>query len=125
MSCETEPSRPVIEVGDAPLGGASGLSVAGEIDLSTCPVVEAALDAAIVSSVGAFVLDLSAVGFMDSSGVNVLLRARALLGRAERDMVLICPGGPVLHVLEAVGVAELFAVFPSRAEAARHLVPAS
>jgi anti-anti-sigma factor len=65
------------------------------------------------------------VTFMDSSGVNVLLRARALLGREERDVVLICPPGGVLHVLEVIGVAELFAVFASRAAAARHLVPAN
>jgi anti-sigma B factor antagonist len=125
MNWQSPPSRPKIEVRDAPLAGAPGVSISGEIDVSTGPVVEEALDAAIRTTVGAFVIDVCEVDFMDSCGLNVLLRARALLGREERDLVLICPPSPVLHVLEVVGVAELFAVFASRSAAARHLVPAS
>jgi anti-sigma B factor antagonist len=97
--------------------------VAGEIDISSAPHLEEVLDSAIRTSVGAFVIDVEEVTFMDSSGVNVLLRARALLGREDRDVVLICPPGGVMHVLEVMGVAELFAVFAARSAAARRLVP--
>jgi anti-sigma B factor antagonist len=106
------------------LSGAPGVAVAGEIDLATAPELEAALDAAVRDSHGAFVLDLCEVSFMDSAGINVLLRTRALLGREARDLVLICPPGGVRHALETVGVADLFAVFAARSAAARHLVPA-
>jgi anti-sigma B factor antagonist len=116
---------PALEVRDAPLSGAPGVVVVGEVDIATAPTLEEALDTSIRESTGAFVIDFCEVTFMDSSGVNVLLRARALLGREERDVVLICPPGGVLHVLEVIGVAELFAVFASRAAAARHLVPAN
>ena len=112
-----------LEVHDAPLAGAPGVTVTGEVDLATGRVLEEALDHAIRSSSGAFVIDLTEVTFMDSAGVNALLRARALLGRQERDVVLICPPGGVLHVLEVIGVAELFVVFASRAAAARRLIP--
>ena len=91
--------------------------------MATGKLLEEAIDHAIRTSTGAFVIDLCDVTFMDSSGVNVLLRARALLGREERDVVLICPPGGVLHVLEVIGVADLFVVFASRAAAARHLIP--
>ena len=53
-------------------------------------------------------LDLSGLAFMDSAGVNELLRARSLLGREERALVVRCPPGPVRRVLDLVGVAELF-----------------
>ena len=125
MSWREPRTNPVLEVRDAPLSGASGVAISGQVDLATGPTLEAALDTAIRDSSGAFVLDFCDVTFMDSAGVNVLLRARALLGREERDVVLICPPGGVLHVLELIGVADLFAIFASRAAAARHLVPAS
>jgi anti-anti-sigma factor len=124
MSWRTPQSTPALEVRDAPLAGAPGVAVAGEVDLATGPVFERALDAAIRASTGVFVIDVEAVDFMDSAGINVLLRARALLGREERDVVLICPPGGVLHALEMIRVAELFAVFATRSAAARHLIPA-
>jgi anti-sigma B factor antagonist len=123
MSWREPPGNNALEVRDAPLAGAAGVTVTGEVDLASGPVLEQALDAAIRASTGAFVIDVCEVTFMDSSGVTILLRARALLGRAERDVVLICPPGGVLHVLEMIGVADLFAVYASRAVAARHLVP--
>jgi anti-anti-sigma factor len=124
MSWRTPQSTPALEVRDAPLAGAPGVAVVGEVDLATGPVFERALDAAIRGSTGVFVIDLEDVAFMDSAGINVLLRARALLGREERDVVLICPPGGVLHALEVIRVAELFAVFATRSAAARHLIPA-
>jgi anti-sigma B factor antagonist len=123
MSWREPPTSPSLEVRDAPLSGAPGVAVSGEVDVATAPVLEGALDTAIRESRGVFVVDFSDVTFMDSSGVNVLLRARALLGRQERDVVLVCPPGGVLHVLEVIGVADLFAVFASRGAAARRLVP--
>jgi anti-sigma B factor antagonist len=124
MSWRTSSSSPALEVREAPLAGAPGVAVVGEVDLATAPSLKAALDAAIRASTGAFVIDLEGVTFMDSAGINVLLRSRALLGREERDVVLICPPGGVLHALEVIRVAELFAVFASRSAAARRLVPA-
>lgn len=111
-------------VDDAPLAGAPGVAVRGEVDIATAPELRAALDAALADGAGVFVIDLSDVSFLDSSAVNVLLRTRALLGRAERELVLICPPGPVLRVLELVRLVELVATFPSRQAAERHLLPA-
>jgi anti-sigma B factor antagonist len=112
---------PVIELRTAALAGTTGIAVRGEIDLSTAPLVEERLDAAIRDSAGPFVLDLSGVAFLDSSGVNVLLRARALLGRAERALLVVCPAGQVRRVLELAGIDDLFLLYASREEAARAL----
>ena len=100
----------------------SGLALAGELDAATAEGFDAALQEALIDSDGAFLLDLSDVSFMDSGGVNALLRARALLGREERSLVVICPSGAPRRVLDMIGVADLFELFASRAHAEAALV---
>jgi anti-anti-sigma factor len=112
------------EVDDAGLQDAPGVAVRGEIDINAVEPLEAALEAAIRDSVGAFVIDLSGVDFLDSSGLHVLLRARGLLGREDRALAVVCPFGPVRRVFELSGSSQLFALYPSREEAAAALVPA-
>jgi anti-sigma B factor antagonist len=111
------------EVDEAGLRGAPGVAVRGEVDIDTVPVLEAALDAAIRESDGAFIIDLSDVEFLDSSGLRVLLRARSLLGREDRGLAVICRPGPVRRLFELSGTVELFFIYGSREEAAAALVP--
>jgi anti-anti-sigma factor len=106
-------------VRDAPLAGAPGVAVRGEIDFANAAELEAALGAALPDGPGAFLVDLTEVTFLDSSGINVLQRTRALLGRAQRELVLVCPPGPVLRVLEIVRLVSVIPTFPTREQAAR------
>src|SRR5690242_8030295 len=85
-----------------------GVRVRGEVDMATAPGVQAALERAVEASVGVFVVDVTETEFLDSSGIAVLLRTRALLGRSDRAFVLVCPDGPVLRVLEACGLTDVF-----------------
>jgi anti-anti-sigma factor len=109
----------------APLSGAPGVLVRGDVDIDTAPRLTDALDEAIRGTRGVFVLDLREVTFLDSSGINVLVRARALLGRAARELVVICPPGPARRTFELTGLADLLAVFESRERAAGSLRPAT
>jgi anti-anti-sigma factor len=101
-----------------------GVAVHGEVDISVAGALETALDAAIRDSVGAFVIDLSELEFIESTGLHVLLRARGMLGREDRALVVVCPHGPVRRVFELSGLSELFVLYGSREEAASALVPA-
>ena len=85
-----------------------GLAVRGELDAATAEELDIALQEALLETEGAFVLDLCGLTFMDSAGVNELLRARSLLGREERSLVVRCPDGPARRVLDVVGVTDLF-----------------
>jgi anti-anti-sigma factor len=107
------------------VAGAPGVALSGELDLTGTELIEVCVQAALLDGGGALVLDLSGLRFMDSTGVNSLLRARSLLGREQRDLVVVCPPGPVRRVLELVGVADMLAPFATRAEAAAALVPAA
>jgi anti-sigma B factor antagonist len=102
---------------------APGFALSGDVDLATVLEVEEGLEAAIRDSVGAFVVDLTGVRFIDSTGLQALLRARALLGREDRALVLVCPHGPVRRVFELAGVSDVFAFYATPAAAAAHLTP--
>jgi anti-anti-sigma factor len=103
----------VVELG---LSGTAGIAVRGELELATAPELTAALDDAIRQTTGPFVIDLSQVGFLDSSGIACLIRARALLGRDDRELGLICPPGSARRALELTGVDELVALYATRDE---------
>ena len=83
-----------------------GLALHGELDAATGPE----LDIALLETRGPVVLDLSDITFMDSGGINALLRARALLGREDRTLSLAHPSAPVRRTLETAGIADLFAL---------------
>ena len=112
-----------MEIGHAPLTEPPGLAMHGDVDMATAPALDDALADAIRESDGAFVVDLSGVEFLDSSGLKLLLRARALLGREDRALAVVCPRGRVRRVFELSGVAELFTFCASREEAFAALVP--
>ena len=75
---------------------ADGLALHGELDAATGPE----LDIALLETRGPVMLDLSEITFMDSGGINALLRARALLGREDRTLALVRPSAPVRRTLE-------------------------
>ena len=108
-----------------PLNGASGVGVHGELDIDTAPRLTHVLEGEIRASVGPFVVDLCDLDFLDSSGVSVLVRARALLGREDRDLVVICPPGRARRIFEVTNLDELLVLFDSREQAAASLRPAA
>ena len=110
---------------DAGVRDAPGVALHGEVDISVAEALEAALEAAIRESAGAFIVDLSDLDFIESTGLQVLLRARGLLGREDRALAVVCPHGPVRRVFELSGLSDLFALYSSREEAAAALVPGS
>jgi anti-sigma B factor antagonist len=82
------------------------VALAGECDLATKDELASALRAA-VTSAETVVVDVAELEFLDSSGVHGLVAAhRATLGRGGR-LYVVNARGPVAHVLDMTGVAEL------------------
>jgi anti-sigma B factor antagonist len=94
-------SYPVREV-----GGCSVVAAGGELDLWTCPALRKALHVAAESS-RRLVIDLTAVTFLDSSGIGVLLDAH-VQRRHRAPVVLVGAVGMVRRVLEVSGVSGEF-----------------
>jgi anti-anti-sigma factor len=112
------------EIDDAGLGDAPGVSVRGEIDINAINQLDEALDVRIRTTTGAFVVDMTDVDFIDSSGLATLMRARGLLGREDRQLAIVCRPGPVRRIFELTGTTELFVIYSSREEALAGLIPA-
>jgi anti-sigma B factor antagonist len=94
------------------------LSVGGEVDLATSPQLHAKLvDLVEVGEAGSVVVDLTPVGFMDSTGLTVLLAAHKRAQAGGHSIRLACPEGPVLRVLRLVGMEKVLTVYSSLAEA--------
>jgi anti-anti-sigma factor len=91
----------------------------GEVDGSTCGALGEVLRNAAREDGGNIVLDLQGVGFMDSSGLAVLLNAHRRLTRAGRRLHIAVPDGPVRRLLRQSGLDSTFFVHASRKDAER------
>jgi anti-sigma B factor antagonist len=86
------------------------LSCAGELDAATAPALAERLRERTEPAV---IVDLTAVSFMDSTGLSILLNARLRYTRAGRCLVVLCPDGPARRVLRLSGLEETLSVTDS------------
>jgi anti-sigma B factor antagonist len=94
------------------------LSVGGDLDLNTAPELLQALTRLVDDGRRAVVVDLTGVGFCDSSGLSVLVRVRNRLTELGGSVTLAAATPIVQRVLEVSGLDEIFGMYPS-VEAAR------
>lgn len=93
--------------------------VVGDLTLSSADGLSASIDEALAGRAGATVdLDLSRVGFIDSSGLKALLDARARCADADRTLVLVSPSEPVVRLLSMVDLLRTFEVRGGREQSA-------
>ncbi len=105
---------------DEPHAHVTVLSVNGEIDLGTAPVLREALITVLEHQNGPVVVDLSQVPFMDSTGVHVLMDALRRLEPQNRTLALVChEDGQVDRILALVDLLDTVTVYRSRQSAVR------
>lgn len=92
------------------------MSVVGELDQGTAPELRGALAGAL-DAAGAVLVDLSDCGFIDSTGLSLLVEAKRKLGDARRSFGVCCPDADVRRMLELTGIDQAVGVFDTRAEA--------
>lgn len=95
------------------------VEVSGEVDLHTAPQLRAALESA-VSAAGdadgaAVLVDLSDVGFMDSTGLGELVGAHRALERSGSQLHLAVGNERVARLLSITGLDEVLPTHPDRA----------
>lgn len=88
--------------------GAPVVVLAGEIDISNIDAVNEVVQPLLDGAHDALVFDLSAVDFMDSSGIAVLLHAAARVTK----VVLRRPSPLLARVLESNGLHDVLTVEP-------------
>ncbi|MEU7033888.1 MULTISPECIES: STAS domain-containing protein [unclassified Streptomyces] len=80
------------------------LSVGGELDIETATLLHHHLANQVLHGRRHLVLDLSSLAFMDSSGLNVLIRAARDAREAKGDLHLVAPTPAVRRILEITGL---------------------
>lgn len=95
-------------VGDYPV-----VTLHGEADISSAPVLRDALTALIGSGAKAVVVDLSEVAFLDSTGLGVLVGARNAAVEAAGALPIVCDDGRILKLFRITGLEQVFEIHPS------------
>ena len=85
------------------------ISLSGDLDAHTAPQLDEAISELIRDGRQRIVLRMADVGFVDSSGLRSLIRARNE-GAAERDVVIQSPSAATLRLLEITGMTEHFVI---------------
>lgn len=102
----------VVEHGDA----YSVIAVRGEVDLHTAPKVQYAIERG-ADDVGAVVVDLNGITFMDSTALSMFMRTKDQLDEQSVGFRLASPSEAVERIFGVTGFGEYFDVFPSREDA--------
>lgn len=121
----TRPSRdpaPGVSVCRHRSGRWAVIVVAGEMDLQAVPLVHKLLASA-ASAASHVVFDLSAVTFMDASGLGVLLDGHRLATRARGCVRLVAPSDQTCRLLVLARCDRVFRAFDSVEEATSAPVP--
>src|SRR5918992_2445450 len=81
--------------------GVELLLVEGELDIATAPRLISVLNQAVQDVLHSLVVDLSECGFMDSTGLALLINAHRRLTRRSKGFAVVCPAGPRRRVVES------------------------
>lgn len=92
--------------------------LAGEGDVTVCDQLRGMLTAQVLAGARNLVVDLSGVGFLDSSCLHVLLAACRMAEQADGSLKLVSPQPMVARMMALWGADRLIAVHASVAEAA-------
>ncbi|WP_020129269.1 STAS domain-containing protein [Streptomyces sp. 303MFCol5.2] len=89
------------------------ITLAGEIDLATAPLVRTALAECQSDGIRSIDVDLTAVTFCDVSGLNTFLLAYRFATEADRTLRLHHPPQSMTRVIEITGSRFLLHSFPA------------
>jgi anti-sigma B factor antagonist len=93
------------------------LTVSGELDIATAPVLRAGLGAAIEAGKDRLVVDLSAISFLDSVALATIVHAKQRLPEGGRMALVVDPSSYVMLIFESGGLSRVLDLVETRAQA--------
>jgi anti-sigma B factor antagonist len=97
--------------------GARVIAVRGEIDLFTAPALKDALGEAIEGGVDRIVVDLSETGFLDSTGLGVLIGALKRLRARDGLLTIVNVDESIAKTFEITSLDQILTICASRDDA--------
>jgi anti-sigma B factor antagonist len=83
------------------------------MDLHTAPTFQHAVERA-AEDVGAVVVDMGDVAFMDSTALSSLMRSKDVLDQRGVSLRIAAPSRAVERIFSVTGFSDYFEIFPSR-----------
>lgn len=93
------------------------LSLSGEVDVYTAPRLKEVLVEEIESGCTKIVVELDDVGFIDSSGLGVLVGGLRRAKERDGSIRLVCSRENVLKIFRITGLDKVFPIFSETDEA--------
>ncbi len=94
------------------------ISLAGEVDLYTCPEFKEELLRVADEGAVHVIVDLTQTTFIDSTALGVLLRGVERLRRHDGGRLsVVCPDANIRRIFELTGLDRVFGVYGSRSQA--------
>jgi anti-anti-sigma factor len=93
--------------------GQAVVALRGELNLADTPCLGSRLIAAVAACGPSVIVDLAGLEGIGYVGLSVLLRVRRWTRQNGGDLFLAAPQQPVRRILEATGLIDVFAVYPS------------
>lgn len=94
----------LVEVKSSVQGTTQVVAVSGEIDLSSVDRIQKATDGALSQGPETVVLDLGAVAFCDSSGIDLVVRCHRRATARHVRLVVVRPTGPAWRPFEICNI---------------------
>lgn len=91
----------------------SVVSVNGEVDVHSAPALREGVTAALTANPSAVVVDLSKVGFLDSTGLGALVAARAAATERGVALPIVCTSARILKLFTITGLDGVFDIHQS------------
>jgi anti-anti-sigma factor len=99
------------------------VTAAGEIDLETATEFHQALEKGIDTGARRVIVDLTAVSFIDSTALSVMVKGAKRLDARDAALDVVCPEGHVYRIIEITGLHEVLTIHPHRAAALQGCTP--
>jgi len=99
--------------------GVCTVTLVGEVDVYTAPRVKEEMVAAIEGGCHNVIVDMEGVGFIDSSGLGVLVSALRRAREREGAVRVVCTRENILKIFRITGLDKVFPIFGDVAEASR------
>lgn len=97
--------------------GTTVVAVGGEIDVYTAPKLRDKITELVGNGSYDLVIDLEGVEFLDSTGLGVLVGGLKKVRAHDGSLRLVCPQDRLLKIFRITGLAKVFDIHASSAEA--------
>jgi anti-sigma B factor antagonist len=98
--------------------------VEGEVDIATASKLISVLNSSVAEAIKSVIVDLTHVGFMDSTGLALLINAHRRLSLRRKGFAVVCPPGQLRRVFEITDMIDTLHVCPDWESAQKASAPA-